>query len=1056
MVHENPTPMKTIRLLAVALVAALTSSTLTASYPTVDVGRHKAVANQVLARFKPGVDAAAQASLMAVQRARISQRFTSVGGLVIIEFLPGPQLNSVVPPANNPAGDGKALLDRIKNLQRTGAFEYVEPDYLQTASLEPNDSAYTDGTLWGLKNTGAAGGVAGADIAAAAAWSITTGNASVIVAVVDTGVNYLHQDLASQMWVNPGEIAGNGLDDDNDGYVDNVYGINAVTNGGDPMDDNQHGSHVSGTIGALANGGGPIVGVAWNVRIMACKFLDANGSGATSDAIECIDFVVAEKLRTGAGTRIILSNSWGGGPFEQSLEDAIAATRSNNMLFVAAAGNDTNNNDASPSYPASYAVDNILSVAAVDRTNNIARFSNFGAQSVHLGAPGVAIYSSTHTSPTSYATLSGTSMAAPHVSGAAVLLWAQFPTATYSDIRQRLLVGTVPIPALSGKTSTGGRLNVHNSLTVAPDNQLELAVSSDSGLQVVSGQTAKIFVRVSDLFFVNNATVTGTLSYGGGLTFLDNGVAPDAAAGDGIYSASLIAPSNQSSFALTVNATAPGKTAANAVVTFAVRQAPANDNFANRQAITIVPAILTASTLDATGEALEPAHAGAGGGRSLWWTWTAPANGVYTLSTSGSTFDTVLGVYVGNSVSTLTLIGDNDDAGFDYSSEVVFSASAGVAYHFAVDGFSGDVGSVQLNFSANPLMTNNNFANPTAINGVNLTVTGHNVGATGEFAEPAHAGYPASYSVWWTWTAPSSGSVTFSTAGSSFDTVLAVYTGNVYGALTSIAFNDNVSTSPGASILTSEVTFTAQAGVAYRIAIDGIDDVVTGASGVGNILLHIGRSPANDNFASRVTLTGDLAEAFVQTVGATRENFETSPVGSPVSRSVWWTWTAPRTGKATITTDGSSFDTVLAVYTGNTLSTLTEVASNDDRVNLKIRTSLVSFGTVGGTTYQIQLDGFPTPSPNARALAGRALLTLTMDGRSRLSLPDYRPGGVTSLKLLGEPDRAYVLSSSTDFVSWGPIATNTVVSREVLFTEPTPVVSRRFYRAQPASLLGQE
>ncbi len=1038
--------MKITTRLAGLLVLLFTLSATAAGYETVMYDKHQAVANRVLARFKPEVGAAARATLMSEQRVRVTRAYSLVSDLVVLELLPQPGLSSVTLPDAKPEVDGRHLRTRIGNLLATGAFQYVGPDYVVNASLTPNDTAFTDGTLWGLKNTGINGGVAGADIGAEAAWDLTTGNNNIVVAVIDTGVNYLHQDLLSQMWINPGEIAHNGIDDDGDGYVDNIYGINAVNNGGDPLDDNGHGSHCAGTIGAAANNGSPHVGVAWNVRIMALKFLDVSGGGATSDAIECIQFARLNGAR-------ILSNSWGGGGFDQALQDAIEATRAAGLLFVAAAGNESTNNDGpGRSYPASYPVDNVISVAAVDRANNLAGFSNYGSQSVHLGAPGVAIFSSTHSTTSSYESFNGTSMACPHVSGAAVLLWARYPSATYAEIRQRLFVGTVPIASLSGKTATGGRLNVFNSLTVSPDNQLEIVVSSDSGLNVTSGVQVDLYVRVTDLFNVNNATVTGVLSHNGqNLTFLDNGTGADRVAGDSTYSASMVAPTDQSSFNLSVNATAPGKTAANANVTFTVTPRPSNDAFANRQPITTLPAILTASTLNATADAGEPPHHyntppfELGPFKTLWWTWTAPANGVYTLTTDGSSFDTILAVYTGSSLGTLTPIRSIDDAGIDWTSTVVFPASAGLSYHFVVDGYDGEAGNVQLSFFQNPPMANDFFANRAPIDGVNLTVSGHNVGSSVEVGEPSHDGFPPRSSVWWTWTPATSGTVTISTGGSIFDTILSVYTGANVGTLIPVASNDDFDYP---NTLTSEVSFFANAGVPYQIAVSAF---ATGQAGLGNILLHLGRSPANNNFAGRLTLTGELAEGSAQTVGATLEANEPVPnINFPGSRSVWWTWTAPRSGNVTLSTDGSSFNTILAAYTGAVINGLSLVGENNDRVDVKIRTSLLSFAAVGGTTYQIQLAG-------VEDLSGLARLTLTLDARSQLSLPEFRSDGTTSIELLGEADRAYVLSSTSDFVAWTPIRTNMVVSRRVLFSEPTSgATGPRFYRARPASLVGGE
>lgn len=1036
-------------LLGIAFVPAMSAGEL------VRIAGHEASADRVIARLNPEPTKPTKTPLSLSQLGvRIVKQFSIVEGLVVLEFDNIPQPNAVVPTEPDPDLEGRRLQNRITRLMRSGLFSYVEPNYIYHSTLQPSDTAYQNGTLWGLDN-----------IAAPAAWDVTTGSTAVTVAVIDSGVNYLHQDLAGQMWTNPGEIPNNGLDDDNDGYVDNVFGINAITNDGDPMDDNQHGSHVAGTIGASANDAGPIVGVAWNIRIMACKFLDASGSGGLDDAIECIEFAQLNGAH-------IMNNSWGGGPYVQSLFDAIQATRDAGRLFVAAAGNESNNNDSNAAYPASYNVDNVISVAAIDINNGIANFSNYGSQSVHLGAPGVNIYSSIHTTPTAYASLNGTSMASPHVAGAAALLWSQFQPANVAEmleLRQRLLAGAVATPSLAGKTSTGGRLNIANSLTLSPDGNMEIAVFSESGQTVLADRPASFFVQASDLFPVTSATVTGSASFGGGaIAFLNDGIAPDLVAGDNIYSVSMDIPAEITSFTLEVDVSAPPKEPANQSVVFTVVPAPSNDFFVGREPITSIPATLTTSSRNATAEPGEGIHVYEPADypgelptpKSLWWTWTAPTDGVYSLSTDGSDFDTLLAVYRGNNVATLDLAGRNDDAGFDWTSTVVFPASSGTAYQFVVDGYYSlvdpfdpfsptvtDFGGVQLNFKMNDPMINDNFADRTPFTGLNVAVTGHNVGSSWEPLEPEHFCYdpPLCYepfaTVWWSWTAPSTGPVTFSTAGSSFDTILAVYTGSSLGGLSQIASNDDAD-DIGWLTLASEVNFFAQAGQSYQIAVDT-------AAGVGNVELHVANAPPNDSFNNSISLTGDLVEAEGYTLNATFEAGEPSPVGNVFGRSIWWNWTAPRTGKVTLTTDGSNFDTTLVVYTGNSVSSLTSVVENNDRVDVKIRTSLVSFGATEGATYQIQLDGY-------EGLAGRARLTLMMDGRSELSELVLRPDGSATVDLLGEPNRIYVLESSGDLVNWSGTDTNTVVSRHLRFTDPTQDASDRFYRARPASLITEE
>ncbi|MFO0416898.1 MAG: S8 family peptidase, partial [Pseudomonadota bacterium] len=244
------------------------------------------------------------------------------------------------------------------------------------------------------------------------------------VAVIDTGVDYTHPDLAANIWINPGEVAGNGVDDDGNGYIDDLHGINALqdaVNKGDPMDDNRHGTHVAGTIGAVGDNGVGISGIAKQVKIMPIKFMDAGGSGRLSDAITAIDYMVT--MKTNYGVNIAVSNnSWGGGGYSQALEAAIQRAQAAGIVFVAAAGNDAADIDLFPSYPASYEVGNVVAVAAIDRDQNLASFSNYGGNTVDVAAPGVAILSTLPGG--AYGLLSGTSMAAPHVAGVLALLFS--------------------------------------------------------------------------------------------------------------------------------------------------------------------------------------------------------------------------------------------------------------------------------------------------------------------------------------------------------------------------------------------------------------------------------------------------------------------------------------------------------------------------------------------------------------------------------------------------------------------------------------------------------
>jgi subtilisin family serine protease len=346
----------------------------------------------------------------------------------------------------------------IEALYRSKTVVYAEPDYQVRTLAVPNDPRFAE--LWGLHNTGGTG-TADADIDAPEGWNAQKFAGTVIVGVVDTGIDYNHEDLAANIWANPGEIAGNGIDDDGNGWVDDVRGIDVYNLDGDPMDDNSHGTHVAGTIGARGNNGVGVVGVAWQTKLMALKFLDIDGSGWTSDAIACIDYFI-DIMAANSYTRGILSNSWGGGGYSQALYDAIKAARDAGVLFVAAAGNDGMNTDLNPGYPSTYDLDNIISVGASDSYDGAAWFSNFGKAGVDLFAPGVSILSSTPGN--TYSSYSGTSMATPHVSGVAALIWARYPTSSWWKIKAAVLNGVDFPAAFADLSMTGGRLNLQKSL----------------------------------------------------------------------------------------------------------------------------------------------------------------------------------------------------------------------------------------------------------------------------------------------------------------------------------------------------------------------------------------------------------------------------------------------------------------------------------------------------------------------------------------------------------------------------------------------------------------
>ncbi len=412
---------------------------------------------KLLVRFT-GVTTGAQRlqALAAAGGGTVTRNYKLVPGLTVVE-LP----------------EGTALATALARFNQTPGIQYAQPIYRQKLLRTPNDPLFAD--LWGMDNA------SDTDINAPEAWERGVGGPAVTVAVIDTGVDYAHEDLAANMWRNTGEIPGNGLDDDGNGYVDDVYGYDFYNRDADPMDDHDHGTHCAGTIGGVGDNGVGVAGVCWNVKIMALKFISKNDEGYTDDAISCIEYAVMMGAR-------VLSNSWGGGPYEQALKDAIDAAGAADVLFVAAAGNDYgNDNDSNPAYPASYESDNLIAVLSVDDAGAVSYFSNFGLESVDLGAPGSDILSCKRNGGYQY--MSGTSMATPHVSGACALLLSLNSGFSCQQVKNALLATTDS--SLPGLCVSGGRMNLAEAVTYTP---AWLSVSPVSGESVAPGAWSSITV----------------------------------------------------------------------------------------------------------------------------------------------------------------------------------------------------------------------------------------------------------------------------------------------------------------------------------------------------------------------------------------------------------------------------------------------------------------------------------------------------------------------------------------------------------------------------------
>ncbi len=384
-------------------------------------------------------------------------RLAEAKGLVLLDYRPGEKLAVLGDPNHT------TTLEMLEQLRSSEHTSYAEPQFIYRAYAPPDDYGEY---LWGLQNTGLAGGVVGADVSAFDAWERATGE-GVVVAVMDTGVDSNHPDLFDNMWRNPGEVAGNGIDDDGNGYVDDVHGYDFVDRDGVAEDNWGHGTHVAGIAAAVGNDGYGVPGLAYQAQVMALKFLDVDGGGYASQGAAAIRYAVDQ----GAD---VINMSFGGPGYSYAMRDAIEYAHEHGVMVSAAAGNESSDNDSRPSYPASYELENVISVAATDRRDRLSSFSNYG-DSVALAAPGSDIVSTWPGEDWKY--LSGTSMAAPFVAGAIALLRELAPQHSVSDLRRALLETVQELPENPDMVASGGRLDTAASLSWLAE---ELGVGGES------------------------------------------------------------------------------------------------------------------------------------------------------------------------------------------------------------------------------------------------------------------------------------------------------------------------------------------------------------------------------------------------------------------------------------------------------------------------------------------------------------------------------------------------------------------------------------------------
>jgi subtilisin family serine protease len=465
---------------AAAILGLLASSAINAGLPTQASAVADRLSKQAL-ESDPGLEYAPQRVLVRFRKGTPPGLMAGARGIVgtsarhHMKIVPGLERLDI----------GMDVPQAVAYLRGLPFVEFAEPDYVLQAVKVPNDVSFEQ--EWGLNNTGqsvnGSSGTAGADINMPEAWDSTTGNGSTVIAVIDTGVQWNHPDLNANIWSNADEIPGNGIDDDNNGYTDDVRGWDFYSDNNNPMDYNGHGTHVAGTICAEGDNGEGVAGVLWDCRIMPLRFIGANG-GYTSDAVQAISYAVANGAK-------VSSNSWGSYSFSLSLYNAISNAAANDHIFVAAAGNEGYDNGETPFYPASYNADNIISVAATDNRDSLASWSNHGISTVDVGAPGVNIYSTYKGS--SYRFLSGTSMATPHAAGLVGLVQEQNPDWGYQQVISHILGAARTVPGLLGKTASGGIINAEAALVAG---QIPLPAQGDEcGAPAYSkGSEAHVFL----------------------------------------------------------------------------------------------------------------------------------------------------------------------------------------------------------------------------------------------------------------------------------------------------------------------------------------------------------------------------------------------------------------------------------------------------------------------------------------------------------------------------------------------------------------------------------
>lgn len=611
------------------------------------------------------------------ERVRVRNKLPRLGDLRIIEVVPG-----------------EPVARAIERLQATGRYEFVERDYLEKPDSTPNDPSFP--AQWSLNNTGQiSGGTAGADIKAVAAWDIIREAPNVIVAIIDNGINVTHRDLVPNLWRNPSPTFG---DINGAAFINGVRSANI-------SDETGHGSHVAGIIGAAGNNGFNMAGVAWKVQLMILKNSNASGSSSTSDSALCVDYAIEHGAQ-------VINCSFGGVNYSHTFFAALKAARDAGVIVVTSAGNDGLNNDTSPHYPSNYILDNIVSVGNSGPTDVSSVTSDYGGL-VDLSAPGTSI-SSLDLTATGQTIRSGTSMAAPHVTGTMALLKAQFPLETHRQLINRLLRGTDRLTNLRGDSQTGGRLNLLRALNGATnrpfnDDFASRSVLEGAGVAVRSNNTDATpesgepihagMPASTTLWWQWTAPATGTATistvgsdydtvlavYTG--TTLAN-LTPIASNDDsGGLKASVV--TIQAVLNTTYLIAVGGKNSAAGLTYLSIGSAPTNDDFAGATSLPSAESFQVSGTnLHGSVQKSEPAILDQPAAASVWYRWTAPRTGRFQAAAFSFTFDTILGIYTGSDIASLTHVASGDDTGVEGSNTdalATFKATEGITYMIKVD-----------------------------------------------------------------------------------------------------------------------------------------------------------------------------------------------------------------------------------------------------------------------------------------------------------------------------------------------------------------------------------